>query len=104
MAQPSSKSRTGGPYNTNSVPGDYKKLIVCCDGTWQAANKSYGELTMPSNAVKMSRALSTAQVVNGKEVSQVVYYQSGVGTAELSGFARALYGTLITPVIPKQAS
>ena len=53
-----------------------KRLIVCCDGTWNDAD-SAGEFT---NVVRMARAVLPADARGGRETPQVVYYQSGVGT------------------------
>jgi hypothetical protein len=53
-----------------------KRLIVCCDGTWNDAD-SAGEFT---NVVRMARAILPADVRAGGEMPQIVYYQSGVGT------------------------
>jgi uncharacterized protein (DUF2235 family) len=50
-----------------------KKLIVCCDGTWDDADAG-GSF---SNVVRMARAIK-AKGADGTE--QIVYYQSGVGT------------------------
>lgn len=58
---------------------EYKRLIVCCDGTWQASDK--GPRTVPSNITKFARALKTADLrADGQEIQQVVYYQAGVAT------------------------
>ena len=56
------------------MPG--KRLIVCCDGTWNDAD-SAGEFT---NVVRMARAALPTDARGGQETPQVVYYQSGVGT------------------------
>lgn len=51
-----------------------KRLIVCCDGTWQDVNSGL-ESVVPSNVVRFGRALKT----NGA-ITQLVYYQQGLGT------------------------
>ncbi len=57
-----------------------KRLIVCCDGTWDRWGRA-----QPTNVVKMARAIA----LNGKEkasaqvVPQVVFYHEGVGTGNL---------------------
>ena len=57
-----------------------KRLIVCCDGTWQAANHATHEI--PSNVAKLSRAISkTYTDENNQAVPQIVYYDAGVATA-----------------------
>ena len=67
----------------NRVP---KRIVVCCDGTWYASDK--GGNNLPSNVARMSRILKKVGVVEygpdqGQDRSQVVYYQSGVGTGNL---------------------
>jgi uncharacterized protein (DUF2235 family) len=54
-----------------------KRLVVCCDGTW---NSPENTKAAPSNVVRLSRALLPA-ASNG--VPQVVYYDPGVGTGDL---------------------
>jgi len=56
------------------MPG--KRIIVCCDGTWNDAD-SAGEFT---NVVRMARAILPTDVRGGRETPQIVYYESGVGT------------------------
>ncbi|KAG9002322.1 hypothetical protein FRB93_011748 [Tulasnella sp. JGI-2019a] len=75
------------------VQAEYKRLIVCCDGTWQASDK--GPRTVPSNITKFARALETAQVRDDKqEIQQVVYYQAGVASGSHFAFERAYTGNL----------
>ncbi|KAL4866224.1 hypothetical protein BDV12DRAFT_138295 [Aspergillus spectabilis] len=85
-----------------------KRLIVCCDGTWQDATADSSE--PPSNVTRFSRSLSREAIVeeNGvqREIPQIVYYQKGVGTGlgdkyfggvtgvGLSANVRAAYGFL----------
>ncbi|KAL4999473.1 hypothetical protein BDV10DRAFT_200703 [Aspergillus recurvatus] len=85
-----------------------KRLIVCCDGTWQDSTADESE--PPSNVTRLSRALSRTAIVkeNGvqREIPQIVYYQKGVGTGlgdkyfggvtgvGLSANVRAAYGFL----------
>ena len=53
-----------------------KRIVVCCDGTWNDADSSQ-EFT---NVVRMARAILPIDGREGKETAQVVYYESGVGT------------------------
>ncbi|KAK0642538.1 Uncharacterized protein DIS24_g8958 [Lasiodiplodia hormozganensis] len=48
-----------------------KRLIVCCDGTWQASDKTYG--TTPSNIAKLSRSFGVGLSEN---VSSAYHYLS----------------------------
>ncbi|RHZ66771.1 T6SS phospholipase effector Tle1-like catalytic domain-containing protein [Aspergillus thermomutatus] len=61
-----------------------KRLIVCCDGTWQDSLADAAQ--PPSNVTRFSRALSRLAVVEGEdgqrhEIPQIMYYQKGVGTS-----------------------
>jgi len=80
----------------NVVKGDFKRIILCCDGTWQAADKGFR--SVPSNVVKFSRAIDRVdkQTIDGheREIQQVVYYQSGVATGNSGSYARKFYGML----------
>ncbi len=51
----------------------YKRLIVCCDGTWNQPFQEEG----PTNIAKTVRAICPA---DERDVPQVVYYDPGVGT------------------------
>ncbi|MEG4849494.1 DUF2235 domain-containing protein [Microcoleus sp. B5-D4] len=48
-----------------------KRLIVCCDGTWQQLNSSY-----PSNVIKLAQAVKSS---GSDGVPQIVFYDEGVG-------------------------
>ena len=50
-----------------------KKLIVCCDGTWNDDDSADGQ----TNVAKLRRVLQNRFV---EEVDQLVFYVSGVGT------------------------
>ncbi len=49
-----------------------KRLIVCCDGTWQQLNSSY-----PSNVIKLAQAVKSSA---SDGVGQIVFYDEGVGS------------------------
>jgi len=55
------------------MPG--KRLIICCDGTWQDSDG--GTFEVPTNVTRLSRAI---EPVAQDGTPQIVYYQSGVGT------------------------
>ncbi len=54
----------------------HRKLIVCCDGTW---NEPY-QIGAPTNVVKMARAI---RPMDDDGVAQMVYYHPGVGTGNV---------------------
>jgi uncharacterized protein (DUF2235 family) len=49
-----------------------KRLIVCCDGTWQQLTSPY-----PSNVVKLAQAIKPSA---SDGVAQIVFYDAGIGT------------------------
>ena len=62
-----------------------KKLVICCDGTWQdsdngwvkAAGSVAGHQQYPSNVTRIARAVAPE---DKDHHPQIVYYQAGVGT------------------------
>ena len=48
-----------------------KRLVVCCDGTWQDLQAGY-----PTNVVKITQAIKH---YDDKGIQQVVYYDEGIG-------------------------
>lgn len=54
-----------------------KRLIVCCDGTWQKLTSPY-----PTNVVKITQAIKPSC---SKGISQIVYYDEGVGSGNIAG-------------------
>jgi len=59
-----------------------KRLVVCCDGTWQASNHATHEV--PSNIAKMSHAISKTYIDEHNQAApQIVYYDVGVATADV---------------------
>lgn len=65
-----------------------KRLIVCCDGTWQSSN--HGLQSIPSNVAKISRSVAKfTRDEDGTVIHQVVFYDAGVGTATDSVASRA---------------
>jgi uncharacterized protein (DUF2235 family) len=54
-----------------------KRIVICCDGTWDTADLADGAVAAPSNVTRL--ALSVPPT--GEDgTPQRVYYQSGVGT------------------------
>ncbi|NEQ41472.1 MAG: DUF2235 domain-containing protein [Okeania sp. SIO3I5] len=49
-----------------------KRLIVCCDGTWQSLEKDY-----PTNVVKTVKSITP---IDSQGIHQVVYYDEGIGS------------------------
>ncbi|KAI0440870.1 hypothetical protein F4803DRAFT_525742 [Xylaria telfairii] len=73
-----------------------KRIVVCCDGTWQnsdngcvksSRNKPESKLQVASNVTRISRCFKRTC---SDGVFQIIYYQSGVGSR--SGFLDRLFG------------
>ncbi|MAP95285.1 MAG: hypothetical protein CMK07_10080 [Ponticaulis sp.] len=57
-----------------------KRLVICCDGTWNELDYRQRPTT---NVVKLAQSVSSHGVDGqGRPVSQVVFYNEGVGTLE----------------------
>lgn len=62
-----------------------RRLVICCDGTWQSSVSS--KENVPSNITKLCRLIARIGVDkddSSKKFHQIVYYDSGVGTGNLS--------------------
>lgn len=51
-----------------------KRLVVCCDGTWQKLSSSY-----PTNVVKIAQAVKP---VGNDGTPQIVFYDEGIGAGD----------------------
>ena len=54
-----------------------RHLVVCTDGTWNQPDQRDQDRIVPSNVVKMARAVAGKTTDN---IPQLVYYDTGVGT------------------------
>ena len=68
---------------TQSSSHPKKRLIVCCDGTWQDLDCAY-----PTNVVKLAQAIKNSDS-QGKP--QILYYSEGIGSGA-SKFERCMAG------------
>ena len=55
-----------------------RRLIVCCDGTWQDLDQS-----CHTNVVKMAQAIQPLDNTNGNHIHQIIYYDEGIGTQQV---------------------
>src|SRR5690348_5312991 len=67
---------------------NHKRLVVCCDGTWNDAD-SAAEFT---NVVRTARAIKPIDGRSDPAIPQIVYYHSGVGTSD--AFNRVVGGAV----------
>lgn len=62
------------PLSGNDVEGaPVRRLVVCCDGTWDTAEQMAGGVPVPTNVVRLFHALDQGD-------DQLCYYHPGVGT------------------------
>lgn len=54
-----------------------KRLVLCCDGTWNSADQASDGVPCPTNVVKLAYRIAK-KTASG--VPQIVYYDEGVGT------------------------
>lgn len=54
-----------------------RNLVVCCDGTWNTPKQTDRGFEVPSNVVKIARAID-----DSNPQQQRVYYDTGVGTSK----------------------
>lgn len=58
-----------------------RRLIICADGTWNRPDETTDGVKTPTNIAKLRGAILP---VDSKGISQVVFYQPGVGTRGVS--------------------
>ncbi len=66
-----------------------KRLVICCDGTWNTPTQTKQGMAYPTNVFKVSDAVR-ADAANG--VRQVPYYHEGVGTKVTERIRGGLFG------------
>jgi uncharacterized protein (DUF2235 family) len=54
-----------------------KRIIICCDGTWNTPDTEFGGQPVMTNVVKIARAVLPASADGAR---QIMYYDKGVGT------------------------
>ncbi|WP_420002620.1 DUF2235 domain-containing protein [Arenibacterium sp. LLYu02] len=67
-----------------------RRLILCCDGTWNTADQQTDGLPTPTNVAKIYSLLARDEA---EGVQQVTYYRNGVGTSG-GVFRRTLGGAI----------
>lgn len=56
-----------------------RKLILCCDGTWNRADQERNGVACPTNVVRLAYRIAKAD----GPAPQLIYYDQGVGTGNL---------------------
>jgi hypothetical protein len=54
-----------------------KRLVICCDGTWNRADQMVNGQLCPTNVVRLATRVAKQ---DAKGIPQIVYYDQGVGT------------------------
>ncbi|WP_340106058.1 DUF2235 domain-containing protein [Rhodohalobacter sp. 8-1] len=67
-----------------------KRLILCCDGTWNSADQSANGTPCPTNIVRIAYRIAKRK----DDLQQIVYYSQGVGTGNsLDRFTGGAFGS-----------
>jgi uncharacterized protein (DUF2235 family) len=66
-----------------------KRIVICCDGTWNRPDQVDLGKVRPSNVAKMALAVARQ---DGAGVDQRVYYQPGVGTGRWNRIRGGAFG------------
>ncbi len=71
-------------FVSTEVASRPKRIVICCDGTWQSATSLDPTKGCSSNVTRLSRVLANAgKDKEGKEWQQLVYYDAGIGTGDI---------------------
>jgi len=81
-----------GRTRIDGLRGDFemRRLIICCDGTWNTADQHKDGTPTPTNVAKL-HSLVAARDAAG--IEQLGYYRTGVGTS--GGIFRRMLGGAI---------
>jgi uncharacterized protein (DUF2235 family) len=66
-----------------------KRLVVCCDGTWNYADQEHDGKPCPTNVTKLDRLVAA---VDARGIRQVPYYHPGVGTQRFQRLIGGAFG------------
>jgi uncharacterized protein (DUF2235 family) len=66
-----------------------KRIIVCCDGTWNRPDQVHGGDICASNVTKIARCILPA---DDKGTEQLVFYDKGVGTGRFDRILGGAFG------------
>jgi uncharacterized protein (DUF2235 family) len=66
-----------------------KRIIVCCDGTWNRPDQVHGGQVCASNVTKIARCVAP---VDSHGAPQLVFYDKGVGTGRFDRLLGGAFG------------
>jgi len=75
----------------NGATSDHAKrrLVMCCDGTWNFPDELKKGVPVPTNVVKVAVGLGRD---DNAKIPQLLYYQSGVGTRRRQHVRGGVFG------------
>lgn len=65
-----------------------KRIVICCDGTWNRPDQVHNGEVCASNVTKIARCIPA----DGGGIRQVVFYDKGVGTGRFDGLLGGAFG------------
>jgi uncharacterized protein (DUF2235 family) len=71
------------------LEGGMKRIVICCDGTWNRPDQVHGGIVCASNVTKIARCIPS---VDAAGISQLVFYDKGLGTGRLDRFRGGAFG------------
>jgi uncharacterized protein (DUF2235 family) len=78
------------PEDQGRDPMTTKRLVICCDGTWNSADQEKGDEPCPTNVVRLAYRVAKRDMAGRP---QVVFYDQGVGTGNsLDRFTGGAFG------------
>ena len=66
-----------------------KRIVICCDGTWNRPDQVQGNQVCSSNVTKIARCITP---VDAQGVPQLVFYDKGVGTGHFDRLRGGAFG------------
>ncbi len=66
-----------------------KRLVICCDGTWNSPDQQQNGVPCPSNVTKVALCVAPA---DAKGIEQRVFYDKGVGTGPFDRLRGGAFG------------
>ena len=79
LAATPSRESPGREKRPPVTPMGMKRIVICCDGTWNHADQENAGKPCPTNVIKIAYRLSK-RAADGTE--QIIYYDQGVGTGD----------------------
>lgn len=66
-----------------------KRIVICCDGTWNSPDIEQNGIPIATNVAKIARAFASQ---SDRGIRQMMYYDPGVGTKKAGSPAESHVG------------